>query len=94
MGILVKRKDFGDVVSGVQLKHTFRGDVDIVSAKPSCGCLNVFVRGTDLDVMYRPDSVPRHLRGKGYYESMKHISVMYSDGSKDLLTIVSKVGDR
>lgn len=91
--IMVKNKlcDFGDVSEGSVLKHRFSGSLPILSAKGSCSCVSVRVIGNDIDVVFKPDDVPYHLRSQGYYDSTKYISVVYGSGVKDMLIVKARV---
>ena len=60
----------------------------------SCGCSQptYISESNSIEVAYKPNPIPKHLRGKqSFYNSTKTITVYYVDGTKDVLTFSSKV---
>lgn len=90
--------DLGVVISGV--RHSFRFErigesKKVIRIKASCGCVGVSMESSgDIVGTIRPSSVPYHLKGVGYYDSSKYITVMYSDGSQETLILKMRIKDR
>lgn len=91
----VKLIDLGSVRERSSTNFSFKNSDykgNIIRATPSCGCTKVTVQPSgDITGTFRSDSVPHHLKHVGYYTTSKYITVLYNDGSSEVLTIKAKV---
>jgi|VirMetMinimDraft_7_1064189.scaffolds.fasta_scaffold03147_8 hypothetical protein len=67
----------------------------IEEIKPGCGCTTVkYDENTmQLTVDYKAETIPKHLKGQGWFYAAKVIVVKYVDGDPDRLTFTLKVID-
>ena len=69
---------------------------EIKTLQSSCGCSIPVYDATNnqIIVTFSPGSVPKHLKGQGYYSTTKTITVTYIDGTKDVLSFTAKIFQR
>lgn len=56
--------------------------------RPSCGCVRTRLdkRSNSIVVTFRAGSVPAHLQQQGFYNTRKHIAVIFDDEEKVTLS--------
>lgn len=91
-----KVQNLGELKVGRKKKIIFKRtstELNIKSITSSCGCSKPFYDeiNKQIIVTYTPKKIPHHLKSQGYYNSVKHITVFYEDGTKDVLTFQSKI---
>ena len=66
---------------------------EIKSLTSSCGCSKPIYNHSkeEIIVIYIPGKIPYHLVSQGYYITSKTITVLYMDGTKDILTFRAKI---
>jgi len=64
---------------------------DVREVVASCGCSVPKVDHDWVRVDYSPAPVPHHLRGQGWYDTEKRITVAYRDGTEDILSFSARV---
>lgn len=94
-----KLVDLGEVISNRKYSFVFRHSGErrgIIRMKASCGCvsLDMDINSGDISGYVKPSSVPYHLKGQGYYDSSKYITVQYEDGTQDVLILKMRIKDR
>lgn len=88
--------DIGTVSVGSVTKITYIANRDIpniLTLKSSCGCAKPKYnkKTKQITINYKAGSIPRHLGSRGYYNTMKKITVTYITGQKDVLTFQAKI---
>lgn len=76
----------------IKFKYTSIGILDIVKLTPGCGgCTTIsgYKEGT-LSVVYKVDTIPKHLSGKDY-KVRKSIILTYKDGTQEVLTFTATI---
>lgn len=66
---------------------------DIIGVKTSCGCSKAKIDASsgNIEVSFKPEGVPYHLKGEGQYSTQKYITVRYMDNTSEVLTIKAVV---
>lgn len=93
-----KLVDLGVILAGKSYPFIFKSREvkDIIRVRASCGCVSVErdSKSGDISGTIKPSSVPYHLKGQGYYDSSKYITVQYIDGTQDVLILKMRIKDR
>jgi hypothetical protein len=68
-------------------------DLPIKDIIPSCGCVMPLydINNKVLRTSFNSGSIPIHLSNQGFYTARKNISIVYQDGTSDLLSFSCKV---
>jgi hypothetical protein len=81
-------KNLGKVRSGkkYEIKYTYDEEVaSIGGISLSCGCSSAhhYPVSKEIVIDYKPQAVPQHMRGQGYYKSQNHaiVNVVDKDGN-------------
>lgn len=71
------------------------GELNNISSMVStCGCSSPKQIGNNIVVTYTPGAVPFHLQAKGEYVTTKKITIIYTDGTQDILTFTATVKNK
>lgn len=92
-------KNIGNVTTGQRQIIKFyavRELPEISSLSSSCGCSkpNYDKKTKILNVSYNPGSIPKHLKAQGWYNTTKTITIVYKDGTRDILKFSAKVNKK
>jgi hypothetical protein len=92
-------KNIGNLFVGQRVTIKFEATKElpeILKISSSCGCSKpeYDVNSKVLTVNYKAQSVPKHRKAKGWYNTTKKITVVYKDGSHDILSFTSVVRSR
>ena len=66
--------------------YTYTGDKQIKTATAGCGCTTAVANGNTITAILKPQTVAVHLRPQGKQEFSKTVTVLFTDGEKDILT--------
>ena len=68
----------------------------IKSLSSSCGCSvpTYSKEKRELKVVFTPNPIPKHLQAQGFYNTRKTITVVYIDGTKDVLSFSAKISNK
>lgn len=89
--------DLGEAVPKTVVKATFHyiGESidDIVKIKHSCGCTSSKINkeNNSVEVTYKTESVPKHLKELGYFTPTKNVKATFADGHTEVLTFKVRV---
>lgn len=96
MNWITKTIDLGKVKPHKKYKAIFESvkELDIVTITTSCGCTTnkPYNKNTKtLEVTFKPDNVPVHLKHLKEQEVSKRVRVYYKDGGSEVLNIIARV---
>lgn len=91
----IKRLDGIAVGTVLEFVYQATQPLRIAEIKPSCGCTSAKYneKTNQLKVLYKAESIPKHLKHQGWFYAAKHVVVKYATGDPDRLTFVVKVID-
>lgn len=89
-------KDLGEVREHSTKNVVFEATENtpiIEELRASCGCTKPIYdkeKGT-ITASFKAGGIPYHLKGQGFYETFKYISVHYANGKMDKLKFKAKI---
>lgn len=88
--------DLRDLTEGEKINVSFQAKPEmpgILKMVSSCGCSSPAYNKTlnRVVVNFRPGNVPVHLKEQGWYETMKTITILHTNGDKSILKFNAKI---
>ncbi len=83
-----------NVKVGSETKVVFRrreAGKEIVGVSTSCGCTNAEFTQNEVSVVYKAQSIPKHLEFQNFYTTTKRIFIAYRGGHTEELFFRAKI---